>query len=426
MKRLVCLLLAIALLAMLTACGGSADGKGGGNDSATEGAPDAQTVPTEDAAAQYPRGLYMLRWIGDESGAYLPEGNEFEDYGGMTTLLETMYKENETIWCEIGEDGAGTVYLPFGSDPTPIDFNTGEPGKVQFGDYLVPYQVDEDGAFRFPEDDVTVYWDVLEPCSQERLDLVFNGMGGSVPLSEAEVGDLVCMGQFIQDEYETMLSPVYWRVIAGEDGKVLLLCEKLLDSFAYNTNPAQEVMTDVTWENCSLRAFLNDESEDGFLSMFTEAERARMLTTHLENKAANAELTAQWGAFEDEGEKKYSDLATQDRADDPDTDDRMFLLSYQEVLRYFGEPTEDYVGDSGYPFSTMKTNPRWIAYVTDAVLTGYYDNDTRAGAWMTRTLCNSHSEEDMVVYITSEGEVFDYFTYASMFIRPAVWVSTAG
>ena len=60
------------------------------------------------------------------------------------------------------------------------------------------------------------------------------------------------------------------------------------------------------------------------------------------------------------------------------------------------------------------------------VIGGYYDNDTRAGAWMTRTLCNSHSEEDMVVYITSEGEVFDYFTYASMFIRPAVWVSTAG
>lgn len=422
MKRLVCLLLAIALLAMLTACGGSADGKGGGNDSATEGAPDAQTVPTEDAAAQYPRGLFMLRWIGDESGAYLPEGNEFESY----TLLDMMYGYNETVWCEIGEDGVGTVVQPHGYDPVPIDFNTGEAGKVRYGDSVVPYHTDETGAFWFPEDDYTPYWDVMEPCSQARLDLVFDGKGGSVPLDEAEIGDFVCLGKFIQDEYQTALSPIYWRVIDKADGKVLLLCDKLLDSFAYNTNPAQAVLTDVTWENCSLRAFLNDESENGFLSMFTADERALMLTTHLENKAANAELTAQWGGFEDQGEKKYSDLATQNRPDDPDTDDRVFLLSYQEILQYFGEPTEAYTGGSDYPFSAMQCNPAWRAYVTDAVLTGYYDNDTRAGAWMTRTLCNSHSEEDMVVYITSDGEVFDYFTYASMFIRPAVWVSTAG
>lgn len=424
MKKLLCFLLVLVLLLTGSACG-EIPGKNDAESSTQAQPAETQAEPTAQEA-QYPRGLYMLRWIGDESGAYLPEGNEFEDHGGMTTLLETMYRENETLWCEIGEDGVGRMTLPFGRDPVSIDFNTGEAGKVQYGDYLVPYYVDGDGAFRFPEDDVTIYWDVMEPCSQARLDLVFAGKGGTVPLSEAEVGDLVCMGQFLQDEYRESLSPIRWRVIDKQDGSLLLLCDKLLDSFAYNTNPAQEVLTDVTWENSTIRAFLNDESEDGFLSMFTKDERARMLTTHLENKAANAELTAQWGAFEDEGEKKYSDLATQDREDDPDTDDRMFLLSYQEVLRYFGEPTEDYVGDSGYPFNTMKTNPRWIAYVTDAVIGGYYDNDTRAGAWMTRTLCNSHSEEDMVVYITSEGEVFDYFTYASMFIRPAVWVSTAG
>jgi len=421
MKRLLCFLIALTLLLALAACGGQSGKRGGanGDSDATPAGDQTDAAPTE-IAAQYPRGLYMLRWIGDESGAYLPEGNEFESY----TLLEMMYGYNETVWCEIGEDGVGTMIQPHGYDPVPIDFNTGEPGMVQYGDYLVPYYVDADGAFRFPEDDYTPYWDVMEPCSQARLDLVFNGMGGSVPLSEAEIGDFVCMGKFVQDEYQTTLSPIYWRVIGKEDGKVLLLCDKLLDSFAYNTNPAQAVLTDVTWENCSLRAFLNDESENGFLSMFTEDERALMLTTHLENKAANAELTAQWGSFEDQGEKKYSELATQNRPDDPDTDDRMFLLSYQEVLRYFGEPTEDYTGGSDYPFSAMKCNPDWRAFVTDAVIGGYYDNATRAGAWMTRTLCNSHSEEDMVVYITSDGEVFDYFTYASMFIRPAVWVST--
>ncbi|MBQ6430954.1 MAG: hypothetical protein IJJ99_03650 [Oscillospiraceae bacterium] len=427
MKRLFCLLLVFALLLTLAACGGNRrriGDVGMGPDDETQDT-EAQADPTGEAA-QYPVGLFMLRWIGDENGEYVPKDNEFEDYyGNPITLLEEMYENNSTLWCEIGEDGTGTVTLPFGSDPQPIDFNTDEAGKVQYGDYLVPYYTDETGAFWFSEDDTLAHWYVLEPCSQERLDLVFNGIGGSVPLKEAKVGDLVCMGQYIQDEYQAQLSPIYWRVIAEEDGKVLLLCDRLLDSFAYNTNPAQEVLTDVTWENCSLRAFLNDESENGFLSMFTPEERALMLTTHLENKAANAELLAQWGEFEDQGEKKYSDLADQNRADDPDTDDRMFLLSYQELLQYFGEPTEEYTGGSDYPFSAMKCNPDWRAYITDAVLFGYYDNATRAGAWMTRTLCNSHTDEDMVVYITSDGEVFDYFTYASMFIRPAVWVSTA-
>ncbi|MBQ3356893.1 MAG: hypothetical protein IJG45_07280 [Oscillospiraceae bacterium] len=424
MKKLLRVWIVLALLLTLAACG-AVGGTSGGAQTGSEAAPTEAQAQTE-AAAQYPVGLFMLRWIGDESGSYMPEGNEFEEYSGMTTLLKTMYRDNETLWCEIGEDGTGTMHLPFGRDPVEMDFNTDEPGMLRFGYYLVPYYTDETGAFWFPEDDVTVYWDVMEPCSQERLDLVFAGMGGSVPLSEAEVGDMVCLGKFIQDEDQSQLSPIYWRVIDKQDGKLLLLSDKLLDSFAYQTNPAQEVLTDVTWESCSLRAFLNDESENGFLSMFTPEERALMLTTHLENKAANAELMAQWGSFEDQGEAKYSDLATQDRADDPDTDDRVFLLSYQEVLHYFGEPTEEYTGNSGYPFNAMKTNSGWIAYITDAVIGGYYDNATRAGAWMTRTLCNSHSEEDMVVYITSDGEVFDYFTYASMFIRPAVWVSTAG
>lgn len=423
MKKLLCFLLAAAMLLSLTACGGN--GMTGGDETLAGDETQAATDTPADTAA-FPTGLYMLRWIGDESGNYLPDGNEFEDYDGMTTLLETMYEDNETIWCEIDESGKSVLHLPFGNDPVEMDFNTGEPGTLRYGSFVTSYDWDkETGAFWFREDEYTSYWDVMEPCSQAKLDLVFEGKGGTVPLAEAEIGDLVCLGKFIQDEYQTQLSPIRWRVIDKQDGKLLLLSDKLLDSFAYNTNPAQAVLTDVTWENCSLRAFLNDESESGFLSMFTEEERALMLTTHLENKSANEELMAQWGSFEDQGDKLYSELATQNRPDDPDTDDRVFLLSYQEVLRYFGEPTEAYTGDSDYPFSVMLCNPDWIAYKTDAVEIGYYDPDG-AGAWITRTLCTSHTDEDMAVYISSTGQVFDFYTYASMLIRPAVWVSTAG
>ena len=441
MKRWICMLLALMLLA-LAACGAKTEAPaeateareadGGAQGSAAE-------PPAGEAAQPIPSGLYMIEYLGNEAGEYVPEANEYLDFFNQpTTLLDMMWADNCTIWCEIGEDGVGT-YTDGTYDPVTMDFNTGEPGMLRFGgvrtydgmadeylagEALVPYHYDEaTGVFWFEEQ--PGFWAVMAPCSQEKLDLVFHGMGGSVPVSEAEIGDLVCLGRFVQDENQEELSPVYWRVLDKQNGKVLLLCDRLLDSFSYNYNPNEEVLTDLTWESCSLRAFLND-GEEGFLTMFSEDERALMQPTHLENKAANEELMAQWGSFEDQGEKLYSELAVQDRADDPDTEDTVFLLSYQEVLRYLGEPTEEYAGAGGYPFTEMKVNPDWIAAVTDAVRVGYYETDTGGGAWMTRTLCHSHSDEDMVVYITGEGQVFDYFTYVPLFIRPAVWVSTEG
>lgn len=123
----------------------------------------------------------------------------------------------------------------------------------------------------------------------------------------------------------------------------------------------------------------------------------------------------------------YSNLAVQDLPDDPDTDDKVFLLSFQEVEKYLGEATDSYTGESGYPFDAMPTSSKWIAYVTEAVDynmngIGYYDYDTRSGAWITRTLCTDHQDEKMVAYITSDGEIFQYYTHVPMFIRPAMWI----
>lgn len=430
MKKLPFIILLLAVLAMtLCACGDS------GKQPEANQAPPAENTQASEKAS-YPSGLFMLKYMGDEAGRYVPESNEFLDFlNRPTTLLDMMWAENSTIWCQIGEDGIGTYTAPsYGA--VKMDFNTGEPGMLLFGglrrhdDYgggtvaeegLVPYVYDRTtGEFWFEEE--PGFWAVMAPCSQAALNLVFEGKGGSVPLSEAEIGDLVCMGQYDTDPDNDKLEPLYWRVLDKDGDSVLLLSDQLIDSFSYNYNPDKEVLTDLSWENCSLREFLN--LPEGFLSMFSQDEIARMQTTYLENKAANEELMRQWGSFQDQGEKSYSDLATQDRPDDPDTEDKVFLLSYQEVLKYFGEPTEDFTGEDDYPFSVMKVNPAWIATVTDAVTAGYYDNQSRGGAWMTRTLCNSHSEEDMVVYISSTGQVFDYYTYVPLFIRPAVWVST--
>ena len=83
-------------------------------------------------------------------------------------------------------------------------------------------------------------------------------------------------------------------------------------------------------------------------------------------------------------------------------------------------------GNGGYPYTAMKANPGWKAMVTKAVdenKIGYYEFDTHCGAWMTRTLSTALNEDGpLVTYITSEGEVFNYYTYTPMFIRPAMWI----
>lgn len=439
MKRVITLLLSLSLLMICAACGSGSSDKGSTSDGSTETTDnqgDTGTADEKENANPAPSGLYMLKYIGNESGDYVDEYNVYEDFfGEPVKLLEMIMADNTTIWCEIGDDGTGT-FTSGSNDPVSMDFNTGDPGMLLLGERrypdgyteeekLVPYHYDDKtGVFWFEE--TSGYWTVMDPCSQEKLDLIFEGKGGSVPLAEANIGDLVCLGSYDTDDNSDDIESIYWRVLDKDGDRLLILSDKLLDSFSYNYNPDREILTDVTWENCSLRAFLND-TEEGFLTMFTEDEQTLIQVTHLKNEAANDDLMAQWGGLEDQGEKTYSDLAIQDRPDDPDTDDKVFLLSYQEVLSYFGEPTEEPEQSedaNDYPFTVLKVNPDWIAYVTDAVKGGYYDNETRGGAWLTRTLCNSHSDEDMAVYIASTGQVFDYFTYVPLFIRPAMWVKT--
>ena len=76
-----------------------------------------------------------------------------------------------------------------------------------------------------------------------------------------------------------------------------------------------------------------------------------------------------------------------------------------------------------YPFSELKTSENRIAYVTKAVKEngkGYYDRETLGGVWMTRTLSDV---DNKVVYISGSGEIYNYFTYVPLFIRPAMWIS---
>ena len=413
MKRAILL---ISTICLLFASGCSQNG--GGQESVAEPT-STDTVPT---------GTWVIRYYGDENGQWIEDLNTTEtNYLGNYSYIEyNILQYGRTERFVLDENGKGT-FTDSWDESQEVTF---EDDKVIFEDgYETHYTIDGDKLWYQAE--YREYYNVMENVSEELLTEILNGAYDCVDLNKAETGDLVAMGTFDTYPYNEKTESLKWRVIDKKDDKILILCEQLIDVFAYNTNPDMKDLDKVTWENSSLRSFLNDP--DGFLLMFDDDEIERIQTTHLENKAANTELMKYWGDFEDDPDipekPNWSTMAVQDLPDDPDTDDRIFLLSFQEVEKYFGEATMKDETKS-YPYNILLANSKWIAYVSQVieynVTVGFsmYNSETYGGAWMTRTLCTDHHDEKMVTYINASGQPFAYFTYAPMFIRPAMWIRT--
>ena len=93
--------------------------------------------------------------------------------------------------------------------------------------------------------------------------------------------DKVGFGSYLQDIKEIKREPIKWRILSvNEDGKeAFVMSDKLLDVKAFN-----ETLKDVTWENCTLRAWLND-TESGFIKeAFTKDEQSVIKTKRVINE----------------------------------------------------------------------------------------------------------------------------------------------
>lgn len=125
-------------------------------------------------------------------------------------------------------------------------------------------------------------------------------------LANLEVGDTVVFGSYEQDGNATNgAEAIEWVALAKEGDKTLLVSRYALDCQPYNTS-----RTSVTWEDCTLRSWLNGP----FLSTaFTEDEQTLIDDTHVIN-ADNGEYDTPGG--------------------NP-TVDKVFLLSIDEVEKCF-------------------------------------------------------------------------------------------
>lgn len=108
---------------------------------------------------------------------------------------------------------------------------------------------------------------------------------------------------------DTSLEDIEWYILAEEDGK-MLLCSKEAIFF----NKYYDSYAAITWENSDIRAKLNDTF---YNTAFTEEEKQRICTTTVVN--TDNPVTGTDGGN--------------------DTEDKVFLLSTEEVDQYFTSPT---------------------------------------------------------------------------------------
>ena len=74
-------------------------------------------------------------------------------------------------------------------------------------------------------------------------------------ISNSAIGEAVTFGSYEQDnDMGNNPEPIEWIVLDHQEGRTLLLSKYGLDGRWYNTD-----RVDVTWENCSLRRWLNTD-----------------------------------------------------------------------------------------------------------------------------------------------------------------------
>ena len=173
----------------------------------------------------------------------------------------------------------------------------------------------------------------------------------------------------------------------------MLVSEYGLDVQPYNETP----VNDIRWEDCTLRQWLN---EDFYESAFSSEEKEKILLS----------ASAGFPKFNSRvvgGEYQYLER---------ETEDKVFLLSYTEVRRYFPDPDGRGNGSNDYrrcyPTEYAKKSPALKTYQGTCgwwLCTGFYGYADRCRTMAASELGSLNAEE--------KCESMEYA------VRPAIWIT---
>lgn len=156
-------------------------------------------------------------------------------------------------------------------------------------------------------------------------------------LASLHTGDEIDLGLFPDRDWRDGKQAIRWKVL-DETEDALLLCA--VETFG-TEQFSQTDDESVTWETSYLRSLLNSDS---FINRyFNPWERSKIRLTHSSTSSGDPVWERSGGA---------------------DTDDYLFLLDQEEVLRYFPEEAERIVSDVNYWLRDPDFAPGFFSLVT--------------------------------------------------------------
>ena len=231
---------------------------------------------------------------------------------------------------------------------------------------------------------VIVLTTVIIPTAKYNRAVEKYGKEWADTVKNASVGDTITFGAYEQDNNTSNgKEAIEWTVLDKDGMSLLLISKQALDCQQYNTS-----YTDVTWESCSLRKWMNGT----FL-----------------NKAFNAEEQAQIQNTTVSADKNPEYNTNPGNA----TTDKVFLLSINEVEKYFNSD------------EARKCAPTAYAKAQGAYTSDIYKTASGAATcwWWLRSPGNSQTH---AASVHNHGSV--YYTgylvnYAHDAVRPALWIN---
>ena len=194
------------------------------------------------------------------------------------------------------------------------------------------------------------------------------------PRLNVQVGGKVPFGQYPQGA-NGEVQPLVWRVLAVENGRALLITDKLIDYVKYN-----ESLTNVTWETCTLRKWMNND----FISKAFSSDQQAQIATVTNQNSNNPEYGTKGGK---------------------PTQDKIFALSIEEANRYFS------------------SNSDRKAYTTDYAHKRGSDSDDRSDWWWLRSPGYNCYYAACVNYVGDIHQLGYDVSRSRGAVRPAFWLN---
>ena len=224
-----------------------------------------------------------------------------------------------------------------------------------------------------------------------------------------KVGDIISFGKY------------KWRVLAVESDRALIITENIIELRPWHQKRAFLLLTGwtkVRWASCTLREYLNSEE---FYKNFNLIERKKIINVTNESKDVHA--------FKDHGYYSAGESEIAIGTNSRKTQDHIFLLSFDEVCKYFGSGYDTRTFTTTIPGSVVTNKDNCNArkaYRNEQDLTKGWGYDwwirTSGGANHHHLVVTSRGEFQGVD-IASDGDVIiepGKIDYKG--VRPALWL----